>query len=64
LEEKKGTKEMNREFKVDIESGQCPQCGDDGEELFYYEGTGKYYCDCCWDDHEEKWNPLRKAQNG
>ena len=54
---------MNREFKVDIEEGQCPQCGNDGEELFYYEGTGMYYCECCWDDHEEKWNPLRKAQN-
>ena len=44
-----------REFKVSIEEGQCPQCGDDGEELGYHDGTGMYYCESCWEDHEDKW---------
>jgi hypothetical protein len=44
-----------REFPASTTEGPCPQCGDEGEELGYHAGTGMYYCESCWEDHEDKW---------
>ena len=50
-----GTSMKRQQFTVMLEAAVCPQCGDEGEDLSYHAGTGMYYCESCWADHEDRW---------